>query len=143
MNPNAVLRPFHLAFPVGDLDAAHRFYTSVLGCAPGRRAERWADFDFFGHQISAHLVDIAPEPAATNAVDRRLVPARHFGVILAWDDWQDLVARLGRAAVEWLIEPTIRFAGEVGEQATCFILDPSGNALEFKAFRDDDRIFAH
>ncbi|MCC5858409.1 MAG: VOC family protein [Ectothiorhodospiraceae bacterium] len=135
------MRPrFHLAFPVNDLEAARRFYQDVLGCTPGRTSERWIDFDFRGHQITAHLVDRhVSEP--TNPVDGKQVPVRHFGLILPWDEWEDLVERLRAAGTRFLIEPGIRFQGAVGEQATCFLTDPSGNALEFKAFRDDSAVF--
>jgi len=133
--------PFHLAFPVDDLAAARAFYTGILGCRAGRETARWIDFDFFGHQITAHLAP-AGGPAAASAVDGDRVPARHFGVILEWDDWQALAGRLGERGVAFLIGPRIRFAGAPGEQATLFIEDPSGNALEFKAFRDPARIFA-
>lgn len=134
---------FHLAFPVTDLEAARRFYTGVLGCATGRESERWIDFDFCGHQIVAHRVDPADHPAsARNPVDGHEVPVLHFGLILDWDGFWGLVERLRAAAVPFLIEPHVRFAGRVGEQATCFVLDPSGNALEFKAFRDEAALFA-
>ena len=136
------LRPFHLAFPVRDLASTRAFYRDVFGCSEGRAAERWVDFDFFGHQISAHVVDEADE-VATNPVDGDAVPARHFGVVLGWDEWQSLAERLrARGDVDWLLEPRIRFQGEVGEQATMFLRDPSGNALELKAFRDPARLFA-
>ena len=133
--------PFHLAFPVHDLAAARAFYTGTLGCRIGREAERWIDFDFFGHQITAHLAP-GDGPAAASAVDGDRVPVRHFGVILEWHAWQALARRLGERGVAFLIGPRIRFAGAPGEQATLFIEDPSGNALEFKAFRDPARIFA-
>lgn len=133
--------PFHLAFPVRDLEAARRFYGGLLGLPEGRSAERWVDFDLFGHQLSAHLVD-ADEPPATNPVDGDDVPVRHFGAVLAWDDWQALAARLRAAGASFLIEPRVRFRGEVGEQGTFFLRDPSGNALEFKSFRDPGRLFA-
>ncbi len=133
--------PFHLAFPVRDLEAARRFYGGLLGLPEGRSAERWVDFDLFGHQLSAHLVD-ADEPPATNPVDGDDVPVRHFGAVLAWDDWHALAARLRAAGARFLIEPRVRFRGEVGEQATFFLRDPSGNALEFKSFRDPGRLFA-
>ncbi|HUO81603.1 MAG TPA: VOC family protein [Gammaproteobacteria bacterium] len=133
--------PFHLAFPVTDLGAARAFYAGTLGCPVGREAERWIDFEFFGHQITAHLARDTG-PAATGAVDGDRVPVRHFGVILEWDAWQALAERLGERGVAFLIKPRIRFRGEPGEQATLFIEDPSGNALEFKAFRDPARIFA-
>ena len=133
---------FHLAFPVADLAETRTFYRDLLGCRVGREAATWIDFDFFGHQLSAHLSPEAGCPAATNAMDGDVVPVRHFGVILAWDDWQALAARLRAVGVQFLIEPHIRFAGQVGEQATLFFLDPSGNALEFKSFRDLDQVFA-
>lgn len=134
---------FHLAFPVTDLAAARAFYTDVLGCAVGRESQRWIDFDFYGHQITAHLV--APEAAvaaATNEVDGDAVPVRHFGVILDWDAWHELADRLRTAGVDFLIEPHVRFAGQAGEQATLFVRDPGGNALEFKSFRDMRQVFA-
>ncbi|HET7370827.1 MAG TPA: VOC family protein [Gammaproteobacteria bacterium] len=132
---------FHLAFPVTDIEATRRFYVDTLGCRVGREAERWIDFDFFGHQISAHLVD-QTDNAATNPVDGDNVPVRHFGVILDWDDWQALAERLESDGADFLIKPHTRFAGRPGEQATLFIRDPSGNALELKSFRDQASIFA-
>jgi extradiol dioxygenase family protein len=135
------MRPFHLAFPVTDLAATRRFYAETLGCRIGREAERWIDFDLGGHQLSAHLVERL-DAAATNEVDGDAVPARHFGLILTMPEWQALAARLRQAEVGFIIEPHVRFAGEVGEQATMFLLDPAGNALEFKAFADDRQIFA-
>ena len=134
--------PFHLAFAVTDLAATEAFYVDLLGCKIGRTSSRWIDFDFFGHQITAHLVDSALPSAETNPVDGEKVPSRHFGAILEWDQWQTLSARLQTANVTFLIEPQIRFEGEVGEQATMFFSDPSGNALEFKAFKDKSMIFA-
>ena len=134
--------PFHLAFPVMDLDATRAFYVQCLGCRVGREDSRWIDFDFFGHQISAHLVDDAPTRGPTNRVDGKDVPVRHFGAILEWQQWQDLAERLRGSGMTFLIEPHIRFAGQIGEQATLFIQDPSGNGLEFKAFKDPCRIFA-
>ncbi len=131
---------FHLAFPVTDIAATRRFFVDVLGCRPGREAERWIDFDFFGHQVSAHLVD-AGERIATNGVDGKAVPVRHFGLILEWNDWEALAERLRAANVEFLIEPYVRFAGLPGEQGTFFVRDPSGNALEFKTFREEAEIF--
>jgi len=132
---------FHLAFPVHDLEEARRFYAGLLGCPTGRESERWIDFDFFGHQIVAHFAP--PErDTATNPVDGEDVPVRHFGVILEWDQWQVLADKLKKAGVKFVIEPGIRFKGQVGEQATLFFKDPSGNALEFKAFRDPSQIFA-
>lgn len=134
--------PFHLAFPVADLAETRVFYCDLLGCRVGREAATWIDFDFFGHQLSAHLSPEAGQPAATNAVDGDTVPVRHFGVILPWDDWQVLATRLRIAGISFLIEPHIRFAGQVGEQATLFFRDPAGNALEFKSFRDPSQVFA-
>ena len=133
---------FHLAFPVRSLSEARAFYGSLLGCPEGRSSDDWVDFDFFGHQIVAHLSADAPQAKAHNAVDGEQVPVRHFGVILAMAQWRALADKLSRAEVPFLIAPDIRFAGEPGEQATFFVADPSGNALEFKAFDDDSRIFA-
>lgn len=136
------MRPrFHLAFPVRDLDEARAFYGGLLGCPEGRSAEDWVDFDFHGHQIVAHLAP-AEAPPTTNAVDGEAVPVRHFGVILEPEVWRALAARLQRAGADFLIAPQTRFAGQAGEQSTLFIRDPSGNALEFKAFADDARVFA-
>jgi len=132
---------FHLAFPVTDLEAARDFYTTVLGCGIGRHAPRWIDFDFQGHQITAHLV-AAMDDADANTVDGDRVPARHFGLILAWDEWESLAARLKARDTEFLIGPKVRFPGQAGEQATLFLRDPAGNALEFKSFRDDSQVFA-
>jgi len=132
---------FHLAFPVRDIDSTRAFYEGLLGATVGREAERWIDFDFWGHQISAHVVDEIP-PAATNAVDGQSVPVRHFGVILEMANWRELAERLTAAGISFLIDPQVRFEGQVGEQATMFLLDPSGNALEFKAFGDDSQVFA-
>jgi extradiol dioxygenase family protein len=134
--------PFHLAFPVTNLEATRRFYTEVLGCKEGRSAERWIDFDFFGHQISAHLVDNGLPAGPTNQVDGKSVPVQHFGAILEMEKWELLAKRLRADGQVFIIEPYVRFKGEVGEQATMFFLDPSGNALEFKAFKDRARIFA-
>lgn len=135
------MRPrFHLAFPVSDIEATRRFFVELLGCKVGREASRWIDFDFFGHQLSAHLVDEA-ETAVYNPVDGKQVPARHFGLILEWSEWERLAERLRNAGVEFLIEPYVRFAGEPGEQGTFFVKDPSGNALEFKTFREDSGVF--
>ena len=136
------LRPFHLAFPVRDLGDARAFYGTLLGCREGRSSAEWVDFDFFGHQIVAHLSPDEPEHKAHNLVDGDAVPVRHFGVILTMKAWRALVERLTRANVTFLIAPEIRFEGLPGEQATFFIRDPSGNALEFKAFENDTRIFA-
>jgi uncharacterized protein len=134
--------PFHLAIPVDDLAKAEAFYGEVMGCAKGRRSERWIDFNFFGHQLVAHL---APEECGrtiTNEVDGKQVPARHFGVVLSPDDWRALADRLEAQKVDFIIEPGVRFAGEAGEQGTFFFLDPAGNALEFKCFKDMGQLFA-
>jgi extradiol dioxygenase family protein len=136
------LRPFHLALPVTDLDTADDFYCGTLGCSKGRSASRWIDLNFFGHQVTLHLVDAKDVGAATNPVDGESVPARHFGIVLEMDDWRLLAARLEQENSEFLISPQIRFAGEIGEQATLFIRDPSGNALEFKSFADSTQLFA-
>jgi extradiol dioxygenase family protein len=136
------LRPFHLAFPVDDLAAARRFYGGLLGCPEGRSAEHWVDFDLQGHQIVAHLArDAAPKRGA-NEVDGEQVPVPHFGLVLAMNEWKALAERLEDAGVEFVVPPTIRFAGEPGEQATMFLLDPAGNALEFKAVADPSKLFA-
>src|SRR6476469_966564 len=136
------LPPFHLAFPVHDLEAARAFYGGLLGCPEGRSAAEWIDFDFFGHQIVAHL-DPAMRPRPHhNPVDGRDVPVPHFGAVLPLDEWERIAERLQAAeAVEFVIEPTIRFRGEAGEQATMFFRDPSGNALEIKAMRDPANLF--
>jgi extradiol dioxygenase family protein len=136
------LRPFHLAFPVKDLKEARAFYGTLLGCREGRSSAEWIDFDFFGHQIVAHLTAPMREEIAHNIVDGEAVPVRHFGIILTMEAWRDLATRLEDAKVSFLIDPEIRFAGQAGEQATFFIEDPSGNSLEFKAFANDERIFA-
>ena len=133
---------FHLAFPVRDLAEARAFYGRTLGCEEGRSAAEWVDFDFFGHQIVAHLSTEDSRHNAYNQVDGDAVPVRHFGVILEMAQWQQLAEKLKENRVSFMIEPEIRFAGQPGEQATFFIVDPSGNALEFKAFADEAMIFA-
>ena len=138
----ADLPPFHLAFPVHDLDAARAFYGGVLGCREGRSAEKWVDFDFFGHQIVAHLDPALVPRRHSNPVDVHHVPVPHFGAVLAMADWQPMAERLQAAGADFVIEPTIRFEGQPGEQATMFFLDPSGNALEIKAMRDPANLFA-
>lgn len=138
------MTPFHLAFPVRDLEETRTFYRDVLGCAIGRSSDTWVDFDLFGHQMSAHLRPAASEARNDGQVGGKLVPIPHFGVVLQMEDWQALADRLeASSGVEWLERPMIRFAGEPGEQATLFIRDPSGNALEFKGFRSLDQVFAH
>jgi extradiol dioxygenase family protein len=136
------LSPFHLAIPVNDLRAAETFYCGDLGCGTGRTSERWTDLDFFGHQVTLHLVEGHDGGAATNPVDGDRVPAKHFGVVLPMDEWKSLAQKLEDAGCDFLIAPRLRFAGEIGEQATMFLSDPSGNALEFKSFRDPSRLFA-
>ena len=134
--------PFHLAFPVHDLAAARAFYGGTMGCREGRSSAEWIDFDFYGHQIVAHLAPARSADAAVNHVDGHGVPVPHFGVVLAMADWHALADRLRAASVEFAMEPTIRFAGQPGEQATMFFRDPSGNALEIKAFEDSGQLFA-
>ena len=134
--------PFHLAFPVDDLDKARDFYIGLLGCGTGRDSDRWQDFDFYGHQIVAHLAPDEVTPVERGNVDGKAVPVRHFGLVLDWEDWHELADRLTAAKVTFEIEPYIRFKGEVGEQATMFLFDPSGNALEFKSFKDPSQHFA-
>ena len=136
------LRPFHLAFPVHDLAAAREFYGSLLGCAEGRSSEHWIDFDLYGHQIVAHLDEAMTPRPIHNSVDGHDVPVPHFGIVLTMPQWEDMAARLKSAGVQFGIEPYVRFKGQVGEQATMFFTDPSGNALEFKAFGDDSQLFA-
>jgi extradiol dioxygenase family protein len=133
---------FHLAFPVRDLAEARAFYGDLLGCPEGRSSEDWVDFDFHGHQIVAHLSPAEVGHKATSRVDGEDVPVRHFGVIMTLADWERLADRLKAAGTKFVIEPTVRFKGQAGEQATMFFLDPSGNALEFKAFADDAMVFA-
>ena len=133
---------FHLAFPVNDLNAAREFYGGVLGCREGRSSDCWIDFDLYGHQVVTHLAPDFLRQNVTNAVDADAVPIPHFGILLSMDDWHSLAARLAERGVKFVIEPKIRFEGEVGEQATMFFLDPSGNALEFKGFRDLSQVFA-
>ena len=136
------LRPFHLAFPVHDLAAARAFYGGVLGCPEGRSSDQWIDFDLHGHQIVAHLDPAAKPVAVANPVDGHHVPVPHFGVVLTMADWEALAARVRAAGVTFGIEPHVRFKGQAGEQATMFFSDPSGNALEFKAFGDAAALFA-
>jgi extradiol dioxygenase family protein len=136
------LQPFHLAFPVDDLAAARRFYGDLLGCPEGRSAEHWIDFDLHGHQIVAHLAPEAAPKRAANEVDGENVPVPHFGLVLQMGEWKALAERLETAGVEFVISPTIRFADQPGEQATMFLLDPAGNALEFKAMANPANLFA-
>jgi hypothetical protein len=135
------LPPFHLAFPVDDLAAARAFYGDLLACREGRSADHWVDFDLHGHQIVAHLAPEAVRRRVSNEVDGEDVPVPHFGLVLEMDEWKALAKRLEQADVEFVIRPTVRFAGEPGEQATMFLLDPAGNALEFKAMADPAKLF--
>jgi len=135
--------PFHLAYPVKDIETTRVFYRDILGCAQGREDTTWIDFNFFGHQLSFHVNrDVFTAPDPTNIVDGVDVPVRHFGVILEWENWHKLAGKLIRGGITFIIDPYIRFEGEIGEQATMFFLDPSGNALEFKSFKDESQIFA-
>ena len=136
------MQPFHLAFPVTDLEKTLDFYENLLGCKVGRSSERWIDFNFWGAQISAHLTEEPIVEPAANPVDGKQVPIKHFGAILKIDEWRVLSEKLKNHGIDFIIEPYVRFEGEVGEQATMFFLDPSGNALEFKAFKDEAMIFA-
>ncbi len=136
------LAPFHLAFLVDDLTEARRFYGDLLGCKEGRSAEKWVDFDLYGHQIVTHLAPQAVRARITNSVDGEEVPVPHFGIVLPIDEWKKLAARLQDSGVDFVIAPTIRFEGQPGEQATMFFLDPAGNALEFKALDDPSKLFA-
>jgi extradiol dioxygenase family protein len=138
----STIAPFHLAFPVDDLAAARDFYGRVLGCAEGRSSAEWIDFSLFGHQIVAHLSPPKADGDHHNAVDGHDVPVPHFGVVLPWEQFHAFAERLRGHGVKFVIEPCIRFAGQVGEQATMFFRDPAGNALEFKAFRDLSQLFA-
>ncbi|WP_110686923.1 VOC family protein [Salinicola aestuarinus] len=138
------LSPFHLAIPVHDLPAARRFYGETFGLSEGRSSEQWVDFDFYGHQLVIHEHPKTPaqENAHTNSVDGHDVPVPHFGIVLSWPEWEALAERLRGFDTEFVIEPYVRFKGEPGEQATMFLLDPCGNALEFKAFKDMGQLFA-
>ncbi|WP_295540958.1 VOC family protein [uncultured Pseudacidovorax sp.] len=140
-NPT-LMSPFHLAFPVDDLAKARSFYGELLGCPEGRSSEDWIDFNFYGHQIVAHLAPSECGASQRNAVDGHGVPVRHFGIVLPMAQWEDMAGRLRAAGVEFVIEPYVRFKGEVGEQATMFFMDPAGNAMEIKAFKDITRLFA-
>ena len=140
------ISPFHIAFPVDDLDAARRFYGEVLGCEEGRSSDHWIDFNMYGHQIVAHLDDgagVRGRHGGESQVDGHSVPVPHFGVVLPPPEWKALAARLKQAGVEFVIEPYVRFEGQPGEQSTMFFLDPAGNALEFKSFARPDELFAH
>jgi extradiol dioxygenase family protein len=138
------LAPFHLAVPVYDLEKCRHFYREIIGCSEGRSSDKWVDFNFFGHQLVIHQVPAVAKIAdtPTNPVDGKHVPVPHFGVVLNWNDWEAFAARLIAQKIDFIIEPHIRFQGEVGEQATLFFMDPDGNALEFKAFKDLSQLFA-
>ncbi|GAB2890164.1 VOC family protein [Paralcaligenes sp. KSB-10] len=142
MPHQAAIPPFHLAFPVRDLSEARAFYGNLLGCPEGRSSDQWVDFDFYGHQIVAHLSPEECGSSQTSKVDDHNVPVRHFGAVLEMSAWEALAAKLQAAKTRFVIEPYVRFKGEAGEQATMFFMDPSGNALEFKAFRNIDSLFA-
>ncbi len=136
------IQPFHVAVPVHDLQAARVFYTEILGCAEGRTADNWVDLDFFGHQFVLHYKPKSTEEVHSNSVDGHAVPVPHYGVVLEWEAWEALAEKLQQHQVKFQIEPYIRFKGQAGEQATMFFLDPCGNALEFKAFKDIGQLFA-
>lgn len=136
------LSPFHLAIPVNDLAAARRFYGEVFGLEEGRSSDVWVDFDFYGHQLVIHETPKAESDVPTNPVDGHNVPVPHFGIVLEWAQWEALAERLRSFGTQFVIEPYVRFKGQVGEQATMFLLDPCGNALEFKAFKDMGQLFA-
>ena len=135
------MRPFHLAFPVYDIQKTIDWYVSYLNCSVGRKSKKWVDFNFYGHQISAHLIDKKNKKDKINLVDGKKIPSRHFGIILEMNDWKNLVTYLNEKKVKYVIKPNIRFKGQIGEQATFFIKDPSNNVLEFKAFQNDNKIF--
>ena len=134
--------PFHLAFPINDIEETKSFYKKHFYCEIGREDKKWVDFDFYGHQLSAHLRPEELKNTKKNSVDGKDVPVRHFGVILEWETWHQLSSKLKENDIDFIIDPYIRFKGEVGEQATMFFLDPSGNALEFKSFKDSSQVFA-
>ncbi|MFY0605437.1 MAG: VOC family protein [Cyclobacteriaceae bacterium] len=136
------LAPFHLAIPVKEIVETRAFYREVIGCAEGRSSDHWVDFNFFGHQLVIHISEQANQSDSSNPVDGHDVPVPHFGVVLAMKDWEELAERLKQQNVQFVIEPYVRFKGKVGEQATMFFRDPSGNALEFKAFADQSQLFA-
>ncbi len=139
---SAPIPPFHLAFPIRDIEETRAFYGTLLGCTVGRETDKWIDFDFFGHQLSAPVRPDELNQAKSGEVDGVAVPVRHFGAILHWDEFQALAARLEQAGVRFELAPQIRYKGQPAEQATMFFLDPAGNALEFKAFRDETKVFA-
>lgn len=136
------ISPFHLAIPVWNLDTCRTFYRDILGCEEGRSSDQWVDFNFFGHQLVIHYKPKSEDALHTNPVDGKHVPVPHFGVVLNWDVFHNFAQQLKQKNIEFVIEPYIRFEGEIGEQATMFFLDPAGNALEFKAFKDMSQLFA-
>lgn len=138
----STIRPFHLAIPVHNLEECRSFYRDVLGCLEGRSSDHWVDFDFYGHQLVIHYKEKSAADMHTNAVDGKAVPVPHFGVVLTMEDFESLSKALQERGIEFIIEPYIRFKGEAGEQATMFFLDPAGNALEFKAFKNIEQLFA-
>ena len=140
---NRSLRPFHIAFPVYNIDVTIKWYKNILGCTIGRQDKKWVDFNFYGHQISGHLIDQDDTTIQTNIVDGENIPARHFGIILKKSEWKNLSEKLKSKNIEFIIKPNIRFKGQKGEQSIFFIKDPSGNVLEFKSFKNDEMIFAH
>ena len=140
---NSHLSPFHLAFPVNNIAETKKFFVDIIGCSIGRQSENWIDFDFFGHQISAHLNPKINNITPTNIVDNDNIPVRHFGLVVPWKEWHKLVGRFKAKKNQFQIKPHIRFKRSVGEQATLFILNPSGNAIEFKSFKDEEMLFKH
>ncbi|MFL2988645.1 glyoxalase [bacterium] len=137
------LNPFHLAFPVNDIEKAKQWYIDVLGCSIGRESTRWVDFNFFGHQISAHLVENTISIQQINSVDNKDIPVRHFGIILNDSEWKKLANKFAKINLDFLVSPYTRFEGEIGEQSTMFIKDPSGNVIEFKSFKNNNNIFSN
>ncbi len=135
------MNPFHLAFPITDIEETRNFYCNVLGCIVGRESDDWIDFNFFGHQLSAHLKPEECVSVRTNSVDKEQVPVRHFGIVMEWSDWEKLANKIANNNIEFLIQPDVRFKGKAGEQGSFFIKDPSGNVLEFKSFRDMANLF--
>ena len=136
------LTPFHLAIPVHDIEEARKFYGILLACSEGRSSDSWIDYNFFGHQLVVHL-DKNIKSKSFSSVDGKNIPVPHFGIVLEWQDWELIKEKLEKSNIDFIVKPYVRFKGEVGEQATMFLLDPSGNALEFKAFRDMDQLFAN
>jgi extradiol dioxygenase family protein len=136
------IQPFHIAIPVLNLSSTRQFYGEVLGCAEGRSCNEWIDWNFFGHQLSTHVKPEEVKVIASNKVDGKNIPVRHFGIVLEWNHWHELAKNLEMQKTDFIIEPYVRFKGEIGEQATMFLLDPSGNALEFKSFKDIGQLFA-